>query len=220
MENIALTPQTNIYSIIPESNPLHDLARKFPKNMCWLTALFYALQFLGFENNRKLHYKLSYLLSSSLGLLFISKEDGAMYFPKKYELSDSSIKSSLNEIFQKTSLRVKVVMVMSDIRFEEIDLIQKYIEEKKELVCIVRNINLYDPTSQIIGQVANHTVLIKEFENLKNGRVKLTYLDPGDGRFHIAEIGVNIFMQWIQYIWVLERKYSVIEKFLKIVQKN
>lgn len=220
MFHITLIPQTRIYTVIPVKNPLHNLAKKHPYNMCWLTALFYTLQYLGYPNNRKLHYRLSYLLSSSLGLLFISKENGAMYFPRKYELTDSVIKTSLNEIFRKTSLKVRVLDVMSDITFTEIKKVEKYLNAQKKLITIVRNSELLQQQKSIIGEVANHTILIKKFTDLQNSRVEVVYLDPADGRFHKAEIGVNVFMQWIQYIWVVERRYSLFDKLMNILKRN
>ena len=213
--NISLIPQSRIYSIFSDKNPLKSLAQKFPENMCWLTTLFYALQFLGLENNRKLHFRLTHLLSSSLGLLFISKENGAMYFPKKYEVSDEYIKSNLNRIFKLSHLGVKVIKIMSDIKFGEIKAIENYLDGNKELVAIIKNTNLITNTKdKIIGEAPNHTVLIKEFKDNGNGTISIYYIDPSDGNYHTKDIGVNIFMQWIQYIWVLERKYSLLDIIL------
>jgi hypothetical protein len=215
MQNLTIIPQTRIYTIIPETNPLHELARKFPLNMCWLTALFYALQYLGFEDNKNLHYKLSYFLSSSLGLLFISKENGAMYFPKKYELTDSYVKENLNSIFKNAGIRVKVIKVLSDIKFEEIGLIQRFTSGNQELVAVVKNISLQNPSQHVLSEAPNHTVVIKKLEDLQNGRIIITYLDPADGAMHQVEVGVNVFMLWVQYIWVLERRFSLFERMWK-----
>jgi hypothetical protein len=207
-------PQTQIYTIFSEKNPLRNIAMSFPTNMCWLTTLLYALEQMGFENNKKLHYKLSYMLSSSLGLLFINKEDGAMYFPKKYEVNDGYIKNSLNNIFRKTRLKTRVIKVLSDIKFEELVLIQKYLDDGKKLVTIVKNKHLTSNLA-VVGEAANHAVLITALEDLQNGRVIVTFIDPSDGLSHRIEIGVNIFMQWIQYVWVMERKYSLLDKIFR-----
>jgi hypothetical protein len=217
MEQITLIPQTQIFTVIPQRNPLHELAKKYPLNMCWLTALFYALQYLGFKNSRSLHYKLSNLLGSSFGLLFVSKDNGALYFPKKYELSDAYIRSSLNEIFRKSSLKIRVIEVLSDIKFAEIEKIETALALRKELLCIVRNNNLAVHGENIIGEVVNHSVLLKQCKNLQNGRVQVTFLDPADARLHVMEIGVNVFMQWIQYVWVLERRITVFERIISIM---
>jgi hypothetical protein len=214
------TPQSQIYTIFSPSNPLYTLAQKYPTNMCWLTTLLYALQLMGFENNRKLHYKLSYFLSSSLGLLFISKENGAMYFPKKYELNDAYIKTNLNQIIKRVGLKVVVERVLSDITFKEVELIEKYLSENKKLVTIIKNAHLANNGAPVIGEAANHAILITEFKNHQNGRVTVTFIDPADGHTHTIEIGINVFMQWIQYIWVLEKKEGILSKLFRKKMNN
>jgi hypothetical protein len=213
---VNILPQSQIYTVIPTLSPLHDLAQKYPYNMCWLASLYYALQFLGLEDTPNLRRKLSRFFGSSLDLIFISKDNGAMYFPKKYELDDSYIKSHLNDIFSQIGLKIKVTRVLSDITFKEIEAIRTELQKEKQLVSIVRNYNLLDQDHTVEGDVVNHTVLIKSLEDLENGRIRLGYIDPGDGKFHDDEVGINVFMQWIQYIWVLERKRNIFQRLLHL----
>jgi hypothetical protein len=213
MQNSTYIPQTSIYTIFNENNPLYSIARSNPENMCWLTTLLYALQELGFANDKKIHRKLTSLLNSSLGLMFVDKENGALSFPKKYELTDGYIKDNLNRIFSTASLKLKVIRVLSDIKFDEIALIEKYLNQDKKLISIVKNKELDIKTGTALTQsVSNHAILITSLVNNNNGIISVKYIDPSDGYLHSLHIGVNIFMQWIQYIWVIERKLNIFDR--------
>jgi hypothetical protein len=216
---ISLIPQTQISTIFDKKNPLFDLATKFPKNMCWLTTMFYACQYMGFENNKKLHKKLSRLLYISVDLMAINEENGAMLFPAKYQLGDKFIRQELNKIFDEIGLKIKVERILSDITYEEIHVISKYAREGKQLLTIIKNIDFKNPDAEVTNEVPNHVVLLKELEDNGDGRVKITLLDPADGQFYTGYIGVHVFILWIQYVWVLERKRNIVHRIIKRLRK-
>lgn len=215
MKEILLIPQTEIYTLFDRKNALYDLASKFPKNMCWLTTLFYACQFIGLENNKKLHKKLSRLLYLSVDLMAIDEKNGAMLFPAKYQLGDKFIRKELNKIFDDIGLKIKVQKIISDIVYDEIRLIDKYLKSNYQLLAIVKNIDFKNPDAEVSGEIPNHVVLLTELSDNEDGRVRLSLIDPSDGEYYSGFMSVNLFILWIQYIWVLERKRGIIKRILK-----
>ncbi len=210
MTSVSAIPQSLIYTCISPNNPLHKLAKTNPRNMCWLAALCYALQKLGYANDKKLHYKLSYILSFSEKLLFIDKDTGSMMFPRKYELPDSRIRESLNEMFSSLRIKVLVKHVFSDIKFSEMQHTEKFLLQQKVVVGIVTFNKIKEFQNASLS--GNHAILITHLRDNENGRVSLEYIDPFDGRIHALELGVHDFMQWVQYLWIMERKKPLLQK--------
>ncbi|MEI7603885.1 MAG: hypothetical protein WCJ19_02600 [bacterium] len=211
-DSINLIPQSELYTILDDRTPLYRLAMTYPANMCWLTSLFYALQFMGFQNNKKLHKKLSKLLSVSYDLMEVNRENGALMFVKKYELGDGHIKYKLNLLFKEIGLKIKVEKILSNITYDEIYQIDKYLKADKQLLTIIKNIDINNPNKAVTDAVPNHVILIKGIEDTHDGMVTVITLDPSTGKYYQIPMGVHAFIQWIQYIWVLERKGGIIRK--------
>jgi len=188
---------------------------KYPENMCWLTTLLYALIFLGFENNKKLHKKLSGLLYISFDLMQVGTDDGALYFPKKYQFSDRHIRAKLNDIFKQIKLKIKVENILTEIGYDQIHQINNYLKDGKQLLTIVKTIDFRNPDKEVTDKVPNHVILIIGIKDNEDGKVTVDFADPSDGEFYSINIGVNVFILWVQYIWVLSRKRNIVHKIFK-----
>jgi len=209
---LSLIPQSELYTIFDEHNPLYKLAVTHPDNMCWLATLFYALQYMGFESNKKLHRKLAKLLYISYDLMEVNQENGALMFVKKYELGDKQIRANLNDLFKEINLKVKVEKIISNITYDEIEKIRQYLLHGKQLLTIIKNINLLHPNEEPESDIPNHVVLIKEIDDTHDGMLRIVFLDPSYGKFLEGKVGVHAFVLWIQYIWVLERRRNIVHK--------
>lgn len=216
---ISILPQTELYQIFDPSTPLYQLAVTHPQNMCWLAVLFYALQFLGYENNKKLHRKLSQLLYVSYDLMEVNKENGALMFVKKYELSDKHIRAHLNDLFREIGLKVHVDKIISEVRYDEIHQIQEYLHHRKQLLTIVKNIDLLSPNNTVVAEIPNHVILLRDLVDTQDGKVRVTFIDPSYGKTLVGDVGVHAFIQWIQYIWVLERRRNIVHRLAEFIQK-
>lgn len=141
-------------------------------------------------------------------------------FPRKYELSDGTIKERLQTVFNQLHLKIKVTNVLSDITAGKTEILQKYLSEGKALVAIVSFKYLYPWASISNTDAGNHSITITGLTDHKNGRINLRYLDPSDGILHTREIGIHEIMQLVQYIWVIERKKGIIDLIQKSFRIN